>query len=232
MGNEPTSSAMLTFTFDTAASTIRTWEIKATQISCSSRAKYTCYIQFSVLANFDTEMSFFRPYDNSCLQYYTGITGRIESFNFLEPTATAQVHLPSQRQFFHSIHDSEKGFIKFSVCYIIGIPPAFAEKKDFAVFSIKSAVISIPSISIYQPLLCRYMDLHALLITLELQVESNCNQVLLKGNFHSSCVFKGGSQTCDRNPMSGSAIHPGRFCGKFFGAIVLGAIADTPVCCK
>ena len=53
----------------------RSWEIKVTQIECCNPG---------------------RPYDSGCFQYFTGTTGRIESFNFNQPTSSTQQHLASQ----------------------------------------------------------------------------------------------------------------------------------------
>ena len=73
MGNTATGTATLTFTFAASASTIRTWEIKATQIPCGSN---------------------YRPPDG-CLQWHTTLAGRFQTFNFLETTTTQ--HLASQK---------------------------------------------------------------------------------------------------------------------------------------
>ena len=40
IGNAATDSATLAFTFSTTTSTIRTWEIKVSQISCSNPNRY------------------------------------------------------------------------------------------------------------------------------------------------------------------------------------------------
>ena len=71
IGGEASDTAILTFTFS-GASTVRTWDIKVTQIPCAVP---------------------YRP-PGGCLQYHTGLTGRFMTFNFLE-TTTPQ-HLASQ----------------------------------------------------------------------------------------------------------------------------------------
>merc|ERR1712238_12155 len=72
MGNSgSTDTATLAFTFS-GTSTIRTWEIKATQIPCGS--------------------SYRQP--EGCLQYHTTLTGRFQTFNFEE--STDPVHLANQ----------------------------------------------------------------------------------------------------------------------------------------
>ena len=77
MGRGATDTATLAFTFSTT-STIRTWEIKATQIPCGAS---------------------YRPPDG-CLQYHTTLSGRFQTFNFAETTAASQVHLAAQKYFF------------------------------------------------------------------------------------------------------------------------------------
>lgn len=73
MGNEESDTASLEFTFS-GTSTIRTFEIKATQIPCASN---------------------YRAPDG-CLQYHTTNTGRIMSFNYLSTDPVGQ-HLASQK---------------------------------------------------------------------------------------------------------------------------------------
>ena len=71
------ATAKLEFTFSTTVTTVsRSWEIKVTQIECSSLA---------------------RPYDAGCLQYFTGTTGRLTSFNFAQSSSSDYGHLPSQK---------------------------------------------------------------------------------------------------------------------------------------
>lgn len=72
IGAAATDTATLTFTFDTAASTIRTWDIRASQIVCGA------------------------PYapPSGCLQYHTGLTGRFQTFNY---DATVVAHLSNQK---------------------------------------------------------------------------------------------------------------------------------------
>jgi len=72
MGNGASDTATLTFTFAATTSTIRTWELKATQIPCSSPS---------------------RP-DLGCLQYHTTLAGRFQTFNYAD--STNMQHLASQ----------------------------------------------------------------------------------------------------------------------------------------
>ena len=72
MGPDSGATAVLDFTFATSASTIRTWDIKVTQIPCGSVR---------------------RP-SSGCLQYEEGLTGRITTFNYLE--TTTKQHLANQ----------------------------------------------------------------------------------------------------------------------------------------
>ena len=72
MGTGASDSATLAFTF-AGASTIRTWELKATQIPCSSASKPP----------------------EGCLQYHSTLAGRFQTFNFAETTVPQ--HLASQK---------------------------------------------------------------------------------------------------------------------------------------
>ena len=73
MGNSGSSdTATLAFTFS-GTSTIRTFEIKATQIPCSAN---------------------YKP-PEGCLQYHTTLAGRFQSFNFAD--STSPMHLASQK---------------------------------------------------------------------------------------------------------------------------------------
>ena len=73
MGNSgSTDTATLAFTFATS-STIRTWEIKATQIPCGSPVRAP----------------------DGCLQFHTTLAGRFQTFNFAE--TTTPMHLASQK---------------------------------------------------------------------------------------------------------------------------------------
>ena len=80
MGSAATDTATLTFTFDGTTSTIRTWELKATQIPCSSPS---------------------RP-DLGCLQYHTTLAGRFQTFNYAD--STNMQHLASQKYEFSNIY--------------------------------------------------------------------------------------------------------------------------------
>jgi len=73
LGPDSTSTATLTHEF-TSTSTVRTWEIKVSQIECGAT---------------------YLPPDG-CLQYHTGMSGTIKSFNFDESTSSDRIHLPDQ----------------------------------------------------------------------------------------------------------------------------------------
>merc|ERR1719367_1882270 len=71
MGNSGSSdTATLAFTFS-GTSTIRTWELKATQIPCGAN---------------------YKPPDG-CLQWHTTLSGRFQTFNFAETTAPMHLQL-------------------------------------------------------------------------------------------------------------------------------------------
>jgi len=96
IGLPSTASVKLEFTFSTTVTTIsRSWEIKVTQIECSSTSK---------------------PYDSGCLQYFTGTTGRLTSFNFAQSSSSLYAHLASQNQ--NICIRQEAGFccITYNVC--------------------------------------------------------------------------------------------------------------------
>ena len=83
MGNSgSTDTATLAFTFS-GTSTIRTWEIKATQIPCGSPVRAP----------------------EGCLQFHTTLAGRFQTFNFAE--TTTPMHLASQK------YDTCNDFWKF-----------------------------------------------------------------------------------------------------------------------
>ena len=88
------ATGTISFNFATTASTTRQWEVKVTQVPCyQSRGR-----------------------DSGCLQYHTGITGRIESFNFQETTSTSQQHLADQD--YDICIRQEDGFccVRYSLC--------------------------------------------------------------------------------------------------------------------
>ena len=72
LGTDAAANAALAFTFGTQ-SISRFWEIKVTQLECTNRSKPP----------------------SGCLQYFTGTTGRIETFNF-QNSGTPQ-HLHDQK---------------------------------------------------------------------------------------------------------------------------------------
>ena len=83
--------------FGTAASTSRQFEIKVTQVECTSRSRYTNLLKALKYAKklwiFNILYDFKRPTASGCLQYHTGTTGRIQMFNY---QADGQ-HLANQR---------------------------------------------------------------------------------------------------------------------------------------
>ncbi len=46
IGSGSTDTATVTFAFSATASTVRTWEIKVTQIECSNLARYTNLLKY------------------------------------------------------------------------------------------------------------------------------------------------------------------------------------------
>ena len=76
MGKDSDATAKLAFTFGTSTTVSRYWDIKVSQIECWNLA---------------------RPYDSGCLQYFTGTTGRIESYNFAQSTTSLRNHLHAQK---------------------------------------------------------------------------------------------------------------------------------------
>jgi len=89
-GTDISETVLLNFVF-TGASTVRTWEIKTSQIECSNLS---------------------RP-PPGCLQYFTTLTGRITTFNFLDTTTT---HLASQS--YNICVRKQSGFccVQYQVC--------------------------------------------------------------------------------------------------------------------
>lgn len=106
------ATASLAFTFGTSTTVSRTWELKVTQIECSNPS---------------------RPSDAGCLQYHTGTTGRVASFNFAQTTTTIMQHLPSQN--YGICIRQEAGFccVQYTLCgdsnswTIDGVAPAGGE---------------------------------------------------------------------------------------------------------
>lgn len=92
MGNSgSTDTATLAFTFS-GTSTVRTWEIKATQIPCGARYR--------------------QP--EGCLQWHTTLTGRFQTFNFAE-TTTPQ-HLASQNYGICIRNEANYCCIQYALC--------------------------------------------------------------------------------------------------------------------
>jgi len=90
IGNGASDTATLAFAF-TGSSTARKWDIKVAQIPCS-----TTYTPTS-----------------GCLQYHTGVTGRIETFNF---NTAAGSHLPNQDYAACVRQEEGRCCIEYTVC--------------------------------------------------------------------------------------------------------------------
>jgi len=90
MGTLASDTATLSFAF-AGSSTNRAWEVKVSQIPCSAS---------------------YAP-DSGCLQYHTGLTGRLTSFNFIPTTDN---HLKNQN--YNVCIRPEAGFccIQYQVC--------------------------------------------------------------------------------------------------------------------
>ena len=92
IGNEPEDTVDIAFTFDPdLKDSTRSWDIKVTQIPCG--AIYAA--------------------PNDCLQYFTGLTGTIKTFNFDDPSDN---HLPNHE--YSACMRQEKGFccVEYSIC--------------------------------------------------------------------------------------------------------------------
>ena len=89
--------------------------------------------------------------------------------------------------------------------------------------------MQIPSKLICPQLPWQWSDLLARWITLVLQVSF---QILGIQKRFSNGFLQGGSQTCDEGANYSGNIHAGRFCGKYFSSVVLGAETNSPVCSK
>ena len=72
VGNQSGDSATLTFSLSTGVTGTRVWDIKVTQVECSNP----------------------NAPDSGCLQYQTGVSGRIETFNY---GAGTEAHANSQQ---------------------------------------------------------------------------------------------------------------------------------------
>jgi len=89
LGTSNTATASLGFTFDsTVTSTSRSWDIRVSQ--------YTCY---------DSNA----PYQG-CFQWFTGLTGRITTFNY------GGIHLPAQNYRACVRQEEDYCCVKYSVC--------------------------------------------------------------------------------------------------------------------
>ena len=73
LGNTAAATAALAFTFGASAIS-RLWEVKVTQLECTNRSTPP----------------------TGCLQYFTGTTGRIETFNYNQGVQANKQHLHSQ----------------------------------------------------------------------------------------------------------------------------------------
>merc|ERR1712018_361885 len=94
IGPDSGATGTIAFTFASTTSSARQWEIKVTQVPCYSPAR--------------------QP--DGCLQYHTGIAGRIETFNFQEPTTSSQQHLTDQN--YNICIRQEEGYccVRYTLC--------------------------------------------------------------------------------------------------------------------
>ena len=92
MGALSSDTATLNFDFS-GSSNIRQWDIKVTQVPCNGRGRQVLRVSILVMFFVCTTDLIFRAPDG-CLQYHTGVSGRITSFNFLDSGGT---HLASQK---------------------------------------------------------------------------------------------------------------------------------------
>jgi len=93
LGSSNTATASLMFTFSsTTTSTSRSWDIRVSQ--------YTCY---------DSNT----PYQG-CFQWFTGLTGRITTFNY--GGDTDNIHLPNQNYRACVRQEEDYCCVKYSVC--------------------------------------------------------------------------------------------------------------------
>jgi hypothetical protein len=97
VGQDAGAVATLAFTFGTST-LARSWEIKVTQLECSNTN---------------------RPYDSGCLQYFTGTTGRIESFNYAGSNSILQ-HLALQNYNICIRKNAGYSCITYTVCDATG----------------------------------------------------------------------------------------------------------------
>jgi len=97
LGPDAGATATLAFTFG-SSTLARTWEIKVTQLECSNTN---------------------RPYDTGCLQYFTGTSGRIESFNYAGSNSIKQ-HLVLQNYNICIRKNAGYRCIEYSVCESTG----------------------------------------------------------------------------------------------------------------
>ena len=96
MGTLASDTSTVSFSFS-GASTARMWEVKISQIPCGSNYGWVNLFKtllFETKNNFFNNFIFFDRPRNGCLQYHTGLTGRMTTFNFIP---TDQGHLKDQR---------------------------------------------------------------------------------------------------------------------------------------
>ena len=91
LGRGASDTATIALSFGDSSSSQNKWDIKVAQIPCG--ANYECvYIYFFSIVILLYKFDLYRP-PEGCLQWSTGLTGQITSFNF--PTATGP-HLRNQ----------------------------------------------------------------------------------------------------------------------------------------
>ncbi len=95
IGAQDGDTAMLAFTFAAANMAFqRMWDIKVTQLECTNENAWAETILTEVVTKHINSCFALRPRDTSCLQFHTGLTGRIETFNF---NANNDNHLNNQQ---------------------------------------------------------------------------------------------------------------------------------------
>lgn len=83
----------VTLTFVTSGPSFpRTWKVKICQIPCNTiyRGKNLKYLLSSTMTNFLFTKNFLFKAEDGCLQYFTGVSGQIKSFNY-DPGAGLQL---------------------------------------------------------------------------------------------------------------------------------------------
>ena len=92
LGRGASDTATIALSFGDSSSSQNKWDIKVAQIPCGANYEYFCIFTFFNLHPL-YDIDFFHRPPEGCLQWSTGLTGQITSFNF--PTATGP-HLRNQ----------------------------------------------------------------------------------------------------------------------------------------